>query len=78
MTLSSVSELPQIISALQEIDVMIGKLEVKTETLRTKAGHAKGTLRECEYIFFRISSLLSRMGLPPEMDAAIDKMRQML
>jgi hypothetical protein len=74
----SLGEIGQVYSVLQEIDVILGKLEVKTNTLRTETVHVVGALREVEYMFYRISSLLSRLGLPPEVDEAINKIQRLI
>jgi hypothetical protein len=74
----SLGEIGELYSTLQEIDVMLGRLEVKTSTLRATTVHAIGGLREVEYLFYRLSSLLSRLGLPPEVDDAINKIQRMI
>lgn len=74
----SLGEATELYGTLQEIDVLLGKLAVKTETVKTEAGHAVGQVREVEYIFYRLTSLMSRMGLPPQIDSAIQKLQKMV
>ncbi len=76
--MSDVADLPQIIALLREIDVMIGKVETKAATLRVEAGYARGELRELEYVFYRVSSVMGRMGLPPQIDKAISHIQLLL
>ena len=51
-------------------EVVIG---VKAET-----GRVMGDLRELEYSFYRLTSIMGRMGLPPEIDAAIGKLQRII
>ena len=67
----SLGEIQQLYSNLQEIDVLLNNITAKTDKLKVEAGHARGELREVEYIFYRLTSLLGRMGLPKEIDHAI-------
>jgi hypothetical protein len=46
--------------------------------VRADTHNATGTLREIEYILYRSLSLLNRLGLPPEIDAAINKVERMI
>ena len=74
----STSEIAELYSTLQEIGVMVDKIEVKTETLRMETEHATGNLRETEYLLYRTVSLLGRLGLPPEIDKAIQVIQHMI
>jgi len=67
----SMAELPGLIAQLKECELLLDRVEVKAETVRVEVGHTRGELREAEYILFRVTSLLGRMGLPPEIDRAI-------
>jgi hypothetical protein len=71
-------EIQQLYSNLQEIDQLIGKLQLRTETLRTESGHAVGNLREMEYIFYRLTALFQRMHLPPNIASAISLLQHMI
>ena len=62
----------------QAIDMLIDKINLKAERLRAEVGTVRGPLREIEYLFYRISSLLSRMGLPPEIDKAINTLQRLI
>ena len=74
----SAGEVAELYKTLQEIDVMLGHIEVKVDGIKTEAGHATGNIRELEYVLYRTLSILSRMGLPPEIDAGIAKMQRMI
>jgi hypothetical protein len=74
----SSGEILQLYSTLQEISVLLNNITIKVETLRAEAGHARGDLREVEYIIYRVTSLLRRMGLPAEIDQAIDKVQKLI
>ncbi len=76
--MSNLGDIQQLYSNLQQIDDLLGKVQVKTETLRTETAHASGELREIEYLFYRVTSLMGRMGLPPEMDRAIMLIQRMV
>jgi len=71
-------EIAELYSILQEICVMVDKFEVKTETLRMETEHAIGNLREVEYLLYRTVSLLGRLGLPPDIDKAIQIIQRMI
>ena len=74
----SAGEIGEIMGALEECYVLIGKLELKMQTLKTETAHAVGGLREAEYIFYRLSSLLTRIGLPPDMQKAVQVAQHLL
>jgi hypothetical protein len=74
----SLGEITELYSTLQEIDVMLSKIEVRTVTLKTEVGHGAGQLREFEYILYRTTALLSRMHLPKEIDSAISMLQRMI
>lgn len=57
---------------------MLGKIEIKTETVRAEAGHATGAVRELEYAFYRVTSLLSRMGFPKEVQQVIQTVQKLI
>lgn len=48
------------------------------ESLRADIDRAYGQLRELEYLFYRITSIMGRMGLPKDIDAAIARMQRMM
>lgn len=50
---------------------MLFNMSLKVGTLKVEAGHAAGELREVEYILFRTISILRRMGLPENVQQAI-------
>ena len=74
----SLGEIKDVYSTLQEIDSLLEVVQKKTDTLRMEAGHATGNWRELEYILFRTTGLLGRLGLPPDIDAGIQKLQRML
>lgn len=74
----SSGEIVQIYSTLQEILVLLNNVQIKTETLRVESVHTVGEVRELEYIFYRVTSLMGRMGLPPEIDKAISQIQRMI
>jgi hypothetical protein len=74
----SLGEVSEIYATLQEIDVMLGKMDVKIESLKVEAGHCTSEAREAEYIFYRLTSLMTRMGLPPQINQAMQKIERMI
>jgi hypothetical protein len=46
--------------------------------VRADFGQATGELRELEYLLYRTFSVLSRLGLPPQIDAAIMKIERII
>jgi len=48
------------------------------DKLRANFGQCRGELREVEYILYRTTSLMSRLGLPPEVDYAIQKLERLI
>ena len=74
----SIEELPGLISQLNECMALLGTVENKALTVRAEVGHVEGDLRELEYIFYRLSSLLQRMGLPKEVNDVIEKIQKMI
>lgn len=48
----------------------------KVETLRVEVAHTAGTLRELEYVFYRLTSTMKRMGLPPEVAGAVSLLQR--
>jgi len=76
--MSSGGEIQQLISALQDCQVLVANIEGRTQSIRGEFGHARGELREVEYIFYRITSLMARMGLPKEIDKAIQMLQKLI
>jgi hypothetical protein len=76
--MSSLGDVQQLYSNLQEIELFISKIQIKTETLRVESVHAVGEVRELEYVFYRVTGLMGRMGLPPEVDRAIHVLQRMI
>jgi len=74
----SFGEIQQIYRMLKDIDELIRGIDVKTEELRANMGKARGEFREVEYILYRVTSLLNRMGLPPSIAQAIQKIEGMI
>ncbi len=46
--------------------------------IRASTQRVNGDLREVEYILFRSLSLMGRLGLPPEIDAAVNKIQRVI
>lgn len=46
--------------------------------VRADTGRITTELRELEYIFYRVTSLMVRMGLSPEMTAAIQQLQKLV
>jgi hypothetical protein len=46
--------------------------------LRANVGQARGELRELEYILYRTTSLMHRIGLPPEINYGIEQIQRMI
>jgi hypothetical protein len=56
----------------------IAEATEQVDKLRANFGEARGELREMEYILYRTTSLLNRMGLPPAIDQGIQKIERMI
>jgi hypothetical protein len=56
----------------------IAEATEQVDKLRANFGQARGELREMEYILYRTTSLLNRMGLPPAIDQGIQKIERMI
>jgi len=74
----SSGDIGELMATLKECDLIIGKLETRTQSLRTEAGHAVGDLREVEYILYRTISVLRRMGLPENVETATQVLGRLL
>jgi hypothetical protein len=77
----SLAETQEIYTMLIEIKAVLDGVEVKTVKINSelpKTRESVVTFRELEYITFRLVSILNRMGLPPQIDAGITKLQQML
>ena len=74
----SSTDLGEAFDLLQQIDVMLYNISRHAGTLKTEVGEAVGALREAEYIFYRFSSLLIKMGLPPDMQKAIQVAQRLI
>lgn len=71
-------DVEQLYANLQRILELLGQVQVKAETVRLEAVHVSGVLREAEYIAYRVTSILSRIGLPKEIDRAIMLIQRMV
>lgn len=72
----SIEELPGLLAQLKEAEEMLNRVEIKADTLKVEMIHVTGNLREVEYILYRVTSLMGRMGLPPEIDRAINLLQR--
>jgi hypothetical protein len=72
----SLGEAQALYNALEEIEVLINNIE--QQTLRMEGAHVLGNMREVEYILFRVTSLMGRLGLPKQVDAAINKLQHLI
>lgn len=69
----SLGEIQEVYTLLQQIDQMLGSIETKTQKLEKNAPHTAEflfTASETLRVFWRLSGLLSRMGLPKEISQA--------
>jgi hypothetical protein len=76
--MSSLGDIQQIYTTLMRIDDLLEKVTEKSETFKNEAGHATGALRELEYVSYRLISIFSRLGLPPQIDEAISKVQRLI
>jgi hypothetical protein len=70
----SMGEIQQVHEMLIKIDALLTSIETKTESVdkKTKSISGRGSeLKEVEYIFYRVTSLMRRMGLPEDVNKAI-------
>ena len=77
----SLSEAQQIYQTCIQIDALLDKIESKMSKTEEKTARVifyKDDLREIEYIFYRVTSLMARMGLPPEIDRAISQLQRLI
>lgn len=74
----SLGEATELFQSLAEIDKLLSQIQIKTNTLHAEMPHTLGNLREIEYLLYRTSSLLGRLGLPPELDKAIMIVQRMI
>jgi hypothetical protein len=77
----SLAETQQIYNLLLEIDALLKNVEIKTKQLNSEFPQTQKsvmTFREMEYIAFRVTSLLNRMGLPPVYDRLISHLQKLI
>jgi hypothetical protein len=74
----SLGEAREIYNYLERINNLLDRAEAKTNKLKVEASHATGRLREMEYVLFRITSLLRRMGLSDEVNTAIQRLQNLI
>lgn len=53
----------------------VGEVDIDVRASTTRV---HGEVREIEYILFRTLSVMNRLGLPPEIDAAIQKIQKII
>jgi hypothetical protein len=46
--------------------------------IKANFGEVKGEARELEYLFYRLTSLMGRMGLPKELDQTLSGLQRMI
>jgi len=56
----------------------IAEATEQVDKLRANFGEARGELREMEYVLYRTTSMLHRLGLPPEIEQGIQKVERMI
>jgi hypothetical protein len=61
-----------------ELPSNIQEATAQVDKLRANFGQCRGELREVEYILYRTVSLINRLGLPPEVDQAIQKLERLI
>jgi len=72
-------EIQQVHEMLIKIDSLLSSIETKTESVDKKTERISGRgseLKEIEYIFYRVSSIMRRMGLPEDIDRAITQLQK--
>lgn len=61
-----------------ELPSNIQEATAQVDKLRANFGQCRGELREVEYILYRTVSVINRLGLPPEVDQAIQKLERLI
>jgi len=74
----SLAEIQALHSSLQQISDILGKIDRQVDTVHEKTPRTITEVREIEYIFYRVSSILQRMGLPPQIDQAINQIQKLI
>jgi hypothetical protein len=69
---------PIFMEANMEMPSNIQEANVQVDKLRANVGQCRGELREMEYVLYRTTSVLSRLGLPLEVEKATQKIERMI
>jgi len=75
----SLAEVQQVYSMLQRINELLKDVEVRSDKVgaKVKTLRIKDDLREIEYLFFRVTTFMKQMGLPPEVSTAIFQLQRL-
>jgi len=76
--MSSLGDIQQIYSLLQEIDQLLSRIEVHSQTTETKVRSTIQSVQRLEQVMLRYLAIAKRMGLPEDIDRAINFVSQMI
>jgi hypothetical protein len=76
--MSSISDIQQIHGMLQEISRLLDEVDTKTDNVTTKTKTTTEGFRQLEQIAVRYLVLTRRMGLPEDVQQAVDVLMRMI
>jgi hypothetical protein len=76
----SLAEVQQVYQLLEKINDRLAEIDARTEAVgvRVRSISLRNELRELEYLSFRVVSILGRLGLPPEIDKAVQVIQRLI
>jgi hypothetical protein len=76
--MSAQTDINELRQTLSEIKRMLGEMERQLPRVKDKAEDTALTLKETEYIMYRVTSMFRKFGLPDNVDMAVGKMQQVI